>query len=499
MKIPLSRKDFIRKAAVLSAALALSPHFSWARKDTTPAFSMDDNAIIDLHCHPSLKIYMLNKTFWLRHLLRSPGANMVHMQEDMHEFSFGFVRGILATHYLPEAGIEKQWGTLKFLWPAIRKLAFRTADKIEHGDYSNFTQVNQMMDDLESQIHTANEKLKEEGSPLRFLIAPTPEKFLGALSRPGHITHTIPVAHAIEGAHALGSNFMHSGKKLEKRLRENLPPLAGEGKMTLPDYIRNLEALHLRGVCLITLSHFFANDISYPVEGISPEQKKTPDMTWVYDPAKHNLPLTVPVGEAVVAHMLEIGVIVDLTHSTPAVRDGVYRLNNDRAKAGKPKRPVVFTHTGAKKLFDDHNGPDNINYDSYGVRPEDIKAIYDCDGVIGVIPEIFWLAGANVNPEIDGQTPADPKLGIPYMIETLKYINSQMPVADFRHVAIGTDFDGLAENPKDLYLNEQLGGSSGLFAQLLADPAIGARSTALITYQNSLRVLQAGWLTPITL
>src|ERR1700753_3294083 len=34
--------------------------------------------IIDLHCHPSLKIYLLNKKIWLRHH-PWPGPNMIHM------------------------------------------------------------------------------------------------------------------------------------------------------------------------------------------------------------------------------------------------------------------------------------------------------------------------------------------------------------------------------------------------------------------------------------
>jgi hypothetical protein len=48
-------------------------------------------------------------------------------------------------------------------------------------------------------------------------------------------------------------------------------------------------------------------------------------------------------------------------------------------------------------------------------------------------------------------------LGIPYVIETMKYLNSKSPwKLEFDNIAIGTDFDGLATNPKDLYLNRQL-------------------------------------------
>ena len=78
------------------------------------------------------------------------------MQHDVEEFSAGNVRGIIATLYLVEIGIEKYWGTAKFFWLLVKHWLFPLADKIEHGNFSNFSQINIMIDTLESQIHIAN-------------------------------------------------------------------------------------------------------------------------------------------------------------------------------------------------------------------------------------------------------------------------------------------------------------------------------------------------------
>jgi len=124
-------------------------------------------------------------------------------------------------------------------------------------------------------------------------------------------------------------------------------------KATLPNpdfYIRNLEALKARCVCLMSLGHFFRNDLVFPVEGISPDAKEVIHMSWTYTPDQ-KLPLK-EIGKIVVQKMLDIGMIVDLTLSTPAARKDVFELNRRRLDEGKQMRPLTFTHTGAKYIFE---------------------------------------------------------------------------------------------------------------------------------------------------
>lgn len=509
----LTREEFAKRMMTLIFGSAFIPKFLNGRPvtlnpdipesipvtETGLVKGISPFAIIDLHCHPSLKMYLLKKKFWKRHHGRKPGDNLIHQQEDTNEFLSGNVRGILAAHYLVEGGIKKNWTKVRFLWPAISKFLFPLADKIEHEDDSNFTQINIMIDTLESQIHIANEKQDE----IEFVIARNFTEFEYALNRKDKTV--IPIAHSIEGAHALGRNFPITEEKKRKLstgkfLRSNKMYFNNDpNDATL--YIRNLEALKARGVCLITLGHFFPNDLVYPVEGISHDGKKLPGVKWFYDPSKDK-PL-MPIGIAVVKKMLDIGMIVDLTHSTPQARLDVYKINQDRKKEGKEIRPLTFSHVGSQKVFETY-GTDNSgkvvfpNYNYYNVSSEDINGIEKSNGVIGVIPENFWLAGGDTHLKEYGLEPNKFRYGIDFMIKTIKDINSQTISKNYDHVAIGTDFDGLADNPEDLYLNGHL---SSFVDQLRNDTDFQKYTEmdredfiSKITYKNAQRLLRFGWI-----
>ena len=446
-------------------------------------------AIVDLHCHPSLKMYLWGRKLWRRHT-PGLGINATDLQDDMKQLTTGsipdqdgqgFVKGMIVAHYLPEAGVKEQWDTLKKIYPWIVRLFRNFAGKIEHGDSTNFTQINDIINDLITQVDKAN---KKRGFEL-FKIVGSYKDFNAAIEN-----NQFPIAHAIEGAHALGRNISVSVDSGRKR-----KPDAGKMKKAGEDdaskYIENLAALKARGVCMMTLAHLFANDIAFCVEGISPDEKKGIGMKWNYTP-EQNLPLT-PVGEKVVDWMLDHGMIIDLTHSTPAIRDQVFEKNFKRTV----RRPIVFTHTGAQKVFTDHDAGKYPNFSYYCVSPEEIAKICACDGTIGVIPEVFWLAGGDTHLRCNGLPPAKFRNGIPYMVETIQYINSMTPTKDYSHISIGTDFDGFADAPQDLYEATQLDALiealREALTQELKDPRIADEAVKRITSGNALRVLENGW------
>ena len=502
----LRRAEFFKKISLLLAGYFIIPKLAGARtlfKEMTDSV-MNPYAIIDLHCHPSLKMYLLSKRMWKAHLGKSPGSNLIHMQEDSKELSTGNVQGMIAAHYLPEIGIRKDWGTVEAIWPLIKLLLFKTSDKVEHGDYSNFAQVNIMLYTLESQIYIVNEKLKGCHDPgIQFVIARSYEEFEQALD-PKRCPRTIPIAHAIEGAHALGrEEFPEEQARMagfsEKQIEFGR---LGNGFMDKNKkngsnpYIDNLHALKERGVCMMTLGHFFENDLVCPVDGMSPDSKKIPGMCWNYDNAKDNFPLKKKVGVEVVKEMLKIGMIVDITHTTPAARDKIYTLNREnnlqRKIDGKEPRPLVFSHVGAQCIFEKHNTVNNLqHYGFYDVSDEDIYQISLCCGVMGVIPENFWLVGADTHMADDGFDPEDFVYGIEYIIETIQYINSKTVKQDYSNIGIGTDFDGLADNPADLYKASQL---NHLIDRLRSDiPGIKEWQLTAITSGNARRLLKYGW------
>lgn len=492
----LGRKEFIRKTAMALAGVAVAPKFSFGKSvlsglpkaEALPARgneSINEFGIVDLHCHPSLKMHLWDKKIW-KHSSPSPGINPVSMTYTVDELASGYVKGFLATHHLVEAALTRESGLLKKLFPLIKRWFSDLADKVEHDDFSNFTQINGIIDLFEKQIDLANQKQNK----VQFLIAKDFSQFERALSE-----SKIPIAHAIEGAHALGRNFPTTRKK-NQEARQTQQVKAEEccGNMTLPNpdwYIRNLEALKARGVCLMSLGHFFRNDLVFPVEGISPDAKELIDMYWTYTPDQ-NFPLK-EIGKIVVRKMLDIGMIVDLTHSTPAARKDVFDLNRKRVAEGKRMRPLTFTHTGAKYIFEKYEVCNQNLYDNYkfyDVCDEEIDWICECEGTIGIIPENFWLIGCSAN--LNKNEKEKYKNGIDYVVETIQYINSKTRTKKYDNISIGTDFDGLADAPKDLYKPSQLRALiEALRCQKICDDYIRK-----ITSENALRLLRCGWGNP---
>lgn len=420
---------------------------------------INDLGIIDLHCHPSLKMYLWNKKLW-KGYSPSPGTNPFPLQYTVDEVAGGYVKGLLVAHYLVEAALVSGSASLKKLFPWIKQFFPGLADKVEHKDYSNFSQINVMIDILEEQIHLSNQKQKR----IEFVVARDFSEFEQALSE-----FKIPIAHAIEGAHALGTEFPLTRDKADW-------------------YVRNVEALKARGVCLMTIAHIFQNDLAFPVEGISPDEKKKIEMKWTYTPSK-NFPLT-DIGKTVVRKMLDIGMIVDLTHATPASRKDVFELNRKRVTEGKRMRPLTFTHTGSQYVFEKHEGCNKNAYDNYkfyDASDEEIDWICECDGTIGIIPENFWLIGCDTNLNKNDKEKFEN--GIEYIVETVEYINSKTRTKSYDNISIGTDFDGFADAPNDLYKPSHL----RKLIEALRGAGISDHNIRKITSENALRLLRYGW------
>jgi microsomal dipeptidase-like Zn-dependent dipeptidase len=402
--------------------------------------------------------------------------NLIAMQYTVDELASGNVKGFLATHYLVEAALTRESALLKNLLPWIKRFGLGLADKVEHEDYRNIDQIHCMMDLLEDQIKTANQKQDK----VQFVIARNFADFKQASDQA-----KIPIAHAIEGSHALGRNFPLT-RKANEVPREKKPRNDQEECVVPLDpnaYLRNLEDLKNRGVCLMSLSHFFRNDLVFPIEGIAPDGKDILKFYWTYTPDQ-DLPLT-DIGRIVVSKMLDIGMIVDLTHATPRARNDVFELNRKRQHEGKKMRPLTFTHTGAKQIFEKYEGCNQNAYDNYkfyDACDEEIDAISECNGTIGIIPENFWLIGCD--PALNH---GEFKNGIDYMVETIEYIKTRTNSYD--HISIGTDFDGLADAPKDLYKPSQL----NTLVEVLRSRKIGDEDIKKIMSGNALRLLRDGW------
>jgi membrane dipeptidase len=120
-------------------------------------------------------------------------------------------------------------------------------------------------------------------------------------------------------------------------------------------------------------------------------------------------------GTDVVRHCNDVGMIVDVSHCGRLTTLDACRLS---------KRPVNANHTAAKAVYSHVRGKSD----------EELKAIADTGGVVGVVAVPAFLTDAPV-PTID------------HMLEHIRYIAG---LIGWKHVAIGTDWplqapDGLVQ------------------------------------------------------
>jgi microsomal dipeptidase-like Zn-dependent dipeptidase len=246
---------------------------------------------------------------------------------------------------------------------------------------------------------------------------------------------------------------------------------------------------------MLTIAHIFRNDLAHPVEGISADEKRSIGMEWCYKAERDNCDLS-EIGIAVAKRMLELGMVIDLTHSTPAARRNVFEINRhiSAANKGRLPRPLTFTHVGLQSVFETHNHvPELQSYKFYDIDEEEILAICDCEGVIGVIPENFWLTGVDRKIKGSGIEPGDYRNGINFVIETMSAINEKTIRKDFSNISIGTDFDGFADAPKDLYVPKHL---IDLVNAVKGIKGITSKQVEAITSGNARRLLERGWGNP---
>lgn len=457
--------------------------------DEKPEINVRPQYLVDIHTHVSMKMNIWGKKFWKAHTPAHGDGflSMLGMQVDFHRLRCGHVGVMIVPHDIPVGAMRRQF---KFLSNVIRLLN-RWFDKMEHEDFSNFTQINKIINLFEEQIYITNRKLGSE----TFVIARSFEDLMFARKQ-----GKIVFVHAIEGSHALGRNEKPEVIFIPRKPGKHHLPVKGVmgrgyGKGKEYDrYLDNLVALKHRGVCMLTLAYLFPNEISDCVEGIA-EFPKMNSFKYerVYDPVNEEMNKGLsPLGREVVKKMLEIGMIIDLMHSTDAARRHVYELHDEWVKDHPiESRPITFSHGGSRALHEKYHEKTGVtkysHHKYYGASREDILAIERSGGVIGIIIERWWLTGVDTRlPEFEGWE----LTGIDCVIETIFDINEQTEKKDFSCISIGTDFDGFTDTPPDLFLYEQLGNLLEKMRARLTEEQI-----TKIFSGNALRMLELGWKT----
>ncbi|WP_144606493.1 dipeptidase [Algoriphagus algorifonticola] len=166
-----------------------------------------------------------------------------------------------------------------------------------------------------------------------------------------------------------------------------------EGAHALEGDLLNIDRVFEAGVRMIGPTHFFDNELGGSAHGESGDG------------------LT-EFGKAAVKRMNDLGIFVDLAHSSPAIVDDVLAIST---------QPVIVSHTGVRAVLDSQRN----------LSDEQIKKIAEKGGIIGVA--FFDMAVGE--PEL------------PNIIASIKHIRDLVGI---EYVALGSDYDGSVAVPFDI-------------------------------------------------
>jgi microsomal dipeptidase-like Zn-dependent dipeptidase len=403
---------------------------------------------IDIHCHPSLKYYlfgtrMTNSSEAPRDEAVPDMLRMDNLYMSLPRMKRGNVGMIWASHYIPEHDLVSLANIAEGVKIIVQLLMKEKLDKFENNATPDgpFLQLKELMRAWAKHIRDCG------------AVVPTTRQEMAEARAAGKTV----VLHSAEGAHHLGRG----------RTRNGQPDVQG--------YVDALEELRLMGLCSLTIGHFFPNDCTANVNGLPPNVL-----------AMMNYPTTFAdtglsaAGDAVVNHMLDNGMIVDLVHSAPTARKRIFELNNARSA----RRPMIFSHTGIAEVFKRHAEARFLPFNILNPSDDEIRGIKECNGVLGIIMMQYWLAGREEKNSFFGLV-SDQSLK--YIVESVQHVHSI--TGSYDHIAIGSDYDGFTDVLDDAASAAQFPS----IAQKLNDAGIPAEAVDKIMFGNAMRVLQEGW------
>jgi membrane dipeptidase len=398
--------------------------------------------VVDVHAHPALKVNLFRRSLASRGGTAGAAFSPFSLRTSFPRLEAGGVDVLLSALHVAEAPLFADVPLLRLLW----LLAHPTWRQFVAPSY--FQATLNAMEAMEAQINRPKRRLSRPVQLARSVAE------LDAILGEGE-GGPIAIVHTIEGAHSL------QGEVAGKAVREKGPSSTAGSEI-----LANLDSVFERGVALLTLAHFYPNYVAAPCfqfpEGMLGLAR------WRAALKQHDLSRGLgPAGASVVERMLELGMLVDITHCTPVGRGQVYEI----AAASGGKGRVVATHVGAQA----------INPSPYNLADWEIRWLADHGGFAGVIFMNYWLM------------PHETRFGLNFIERTLAHF---IDVGGEEVAVLGTDFDGFTDPPDDLLDASQLPRLTQRLRAARSGPGVpryGDETIRKILGGNALRVLRAGW------
>ena len=398
----------------------------------------EDSVVVDLHTHPCIKASIFHRDLGSRRkkFLAELFKRKFWPLSNRASFPLLIEGGtdvILSTAYVPEGG----WYSDMRLARWLINLAPRVKKKIYKSAY--FNAIMTVLDDVEEQVLSWNTSQE----PKKIKICRNPRDLKKALK-----DDLFCLIHSVEGAHSL-----------ETKSASDYPDDIKRGLHGRAQMLENLDVLNNRGVAYLTLAHFYPNACVNPVFPWPEYAFNHGDWKGLLSKWDETLGLT-SRGEAVVEKMLDLGMLIDISHCTLSARKRIY----DIASHHKKKQCILATHSGAF----------GVNRNTYNLHDWELKWLADNGGVVGIIFMNYWL------------TPHTTDLGLKYIEETMSHMTN---VAGEDVVSIGTDFDGFTDPPDEIVDASQMPRITKYLQ------ATGHRDEAISKFLggNALRLLLEGW------
>jgi membrane dipeptidase len=244
-----------------------------------------------------------------------------------------------------------------------------------------------------------------------------------------------------------------------------------EGGHSIEDSIQKLRQFHAKGARYMTLTH-------------------SDTLAWAdsaTDTAKHDG--LAPFGESVVREMNRLGMLVDLSHVSPATMHDALDVS---------QAPVIFSHSSARAIADHpRNVPDDvlkrlpknggvvmINFFSGFVVPESAKIMREMFEVRRGLMEKFPNSKEDMEKEYKAWQLKHPYPAGDAAI-VVDHIEHVIKVAGIDHVGLGSDYDGIGKTP----IGMEDVSTYPILTELLVQRGYSEEDIHKVLFKNVLRAL----------